>query len=76
MAQKDSLQPLAAAMFAAATGAFSTLAGIGATAGDPEMESADGSIKVRIPWVKTAAKKHSTPATRATWKAVAPRSLR
>jgi flagellar motor switch protein FliN len=46
LAQKDSLQPLAEAMFAAATGAFSTLAGIGATAGDPTMDSADGSIKI------------------------------
>jgi flagellar motor switch protein FliN len=46
LAQKDSLQPLAVAMFAAATGAFSTLAGIAATAGSPSMESADGSIKV------------------------------
>ena len=53
MAQKDSLQPLAGAMFAAATGAFSTLAGIGATAGDPEMESADGSIKVEPDVVAT-----------------------
>lgn len=44
--QKDSLGPLAEAMFAAATGAFSTLAGIGATAGSPAMETADGSIKV------------------------------
>ena len=40
MAQKDSLQPLAEAMFAAATGAFSTLAGSGATAGASTMESA------------------------------------
>jgi flagellar motor switch protein FliN len=46
LAQKDSLQPLAGAMFAAATGAFSTLAGIGATAGASTMDSADGSIKV------------------------------
>jgi flagellar motor switch protein FliN len=46
LAQKDSLQPLAQAMFAAATGAFSTLAGIAATAGDPAMDSADGSIRV------------------------------
>jgi flagellar motor switch protein FliN/FliY len=53
LAQKDSLQPLAGAMFAAATGAFSTLAGIGATAGDLEMESADGSIKVEPDVVAT-----------------------
>lgn len=53
MAQKDSLQPLAAAMFAAATGAFSTLAGISATAGEPAMESTDGSIKVEPDVVAT-----------------------
>ncbi len=53
MAQKDSLQPLAEAMFAAATGAFSTLAGIGATAGEPTMDSADGSIKVEPDVVAT-----------------------
>jgi flagellar motor switch protein FliN len=51
--QKDSLEPLAEAMFAAATGAFSTLAGIGATAGSPVMESADGSIKVEPDVVAT-----------------------
>lgn len=60
MAQKDSLQPLAGAMFAAATGAFSTLAGIGATAGDPEMESADGSIKVEPDVVATLTRIPST----------------
>ncbi len=53
MVQKDSLQPLAEAMFAAATGAFSTLAGIGATAGSPTMDSADGSIKVEPDVVAT-----------------------
>ena len=53
MVQKDSLQPLAAAMFAAATGAFSTLAGISATAGTPEMETVDGSIKVEPDVVAT-----------------------
>lgn len=53
MAQKDSLQPLAVAMFAAATGAFSTLAGIAATAGSPSMDSADGSIKVEPDVVAT-----------------------
>ena len=53
MAQKDSLQPLAGAMFAAATGAFSTLAGITATAGSPTMDSADGSIKVEPDVVAT-----------------------
>jgi len=51
--QKDSLEPLAEAMFAAATGAFSTLAGIGATAGSPVMETADGSIKVEPDVVAT-----------------------
>jgi flagellar motor switch protein FliN/FliY len=60
LAQKDSLQPLAGAMFAAATGAFSTLAGIGATAGDPEMESADGSIKVEPDVVATLTRIPST----------------
>ncbi len=54
--QKDSLQPLAEAMFAAATGAFSTLAGIGATAGSPTTESADGSIKVEPDVVATLTK--------------------
>jgi flagellar motor switch protein FliN/FliY len=53
LAQKDSLQPLAGAMFAAATGAFSTLAGIGATAGASTMDSADGSIKVEADVVAT-----------------------
>jgi flagellar motor switch protein FliN len=53
LAQKDSLQPLAGAMFAAATGAFSTLAGIGATAGESTMDSADGSIKVEPDVVAT-----------------------
>jgi flagellar motor switch protein FliN len=60
LAQKDSLQPLAGAMFAAATGAFSTLAGIGAVAGDPEMESADGSIKVEPDVVATLTRIPST----------------
>jgi flagellar motor switch protein FliN/FliY len=53
LAQKDSLQPLAEAMFAAATGAFSTLAGIAATAGASTMDSADGSIKVEPDVVAT-----------------------
>jgi flagellar motor switch protein FliN len=53
LAQKDSLQPLAGAMFAAATGAFATLAGIGATAGESTMESADGSIRVEPDVVAT-----------------------
>jgi flagellar motor switch protein FliN len=43
-------------MFAAATGAFSTLAGIGATAGSPAMESGDGSIKVEPDVVATLTK--------------------
>ncbi len=51
--QKDSLGPIAEAMFAAATGAFSTLAGIGATAGSPVSESSDGSIKVEPDVVAT-----------------------
>jgi flagellar motor switch protein FliN/FliY len=60
LAQKDSLQPLAGAMFAAATGAFSTLAGIGAVAGEPQMESADGSIKVEPDVVATLTRIPST----------------
>ena len=60
MAQKDSLQPLAVAMFAAATGAFSTLAGIAATAGSPSMDSADGSIKVEPDVVATLTRVPST----------------
>jgi flagellar motor switch protein FliN len=56
LAQKDSLQPLAVAMYAAASGALSTLAGIGATAGAPTMESADGSIKVEPDVVATLTK--------------------
>ncbi len=51
--QKESLEPLAEAMFAAATGAFSTLAGIGATAGSPATETSDGSIKVEPDVVAT-----------------------
>jgi flagellar motor switch protein FliN len=53
LVQKDSLQPLAVAMFGAATGAFSTLAGIAATAGPPSMDSAEGSIKVEPDVVAT-----------------------
>ena len=60
MLQKDSLQPLAVAMFAAATGAFSTLAGIGAIAGSPVMDSADGSIKVEPDVVATLTRIPST----------------
>jgi flagellar motor switch protein FliN len=60
LAQKDSLQPLAEAMFAAATGAFSTLAGIGATAGESTMDSADGSIKVEPDVVATLTRVPST----------------
>jgi flagellar motor switch protein FliN/FliY len=60
LAQKDSLQPLAGAMFAAATGAFSTLAGIGATAGESTMDSADGSIKVEPDVVATLTRVPST----------------
>ncbi len=51
--QKDSLEPLAEAMFAAATGAFSTLAGIGATAGSLATDTSDGSIKVEPDVVAT-----------------------
>ena len=60
MAQKDSLQQLAEAMFAAATGAFSTLAGIGATAGAFTMDNADGSIKVEPDVVATLTRVPST----------------
>jgi flagellar motor switch protein FliN len=62
LVQKDSLQPVAAAMFAAATGAFSTLAGIGATAGSPTMEGADGSLKVEPDVVATLTRVPSTGA--------------
>jgi flagellar motor switch protein FliN/FliY len=47
-------------MFAAATGAFSTLAGIGATAGTPAMDDADGSIKVEPDVVATLTRIPST----------------
>jgi flagellar motor switch protein FliN len=60
LAQKDSLQPLAEAMFAAATGAFSTLAGIGAIAGAFTMDSGDGSIKVEPDVVATLTRVPST----------------
>ncbi len=63
MAQKDSLQPLAEAMFGAATGAFSTLAGLGATAGPATMDSSDGSIKVEPDIVATLTKIPSTGAS-------------
>jgi flagellar motor switch protein FliN len=53
LAQKDSLQPLAEAMFAAATGAFSSLAGIAATAGSAAMDSSESSIKVEAEVVAT-----------------------
>jgi flagellar motor switch protein FliN len=43
-------------MFGAATGAFSTLAGIGATAGSAEMDSTEGSIKVEPDVVATLTK--------------------
>ena len=59
MAQKDSLQPLADAMFAAATGAFSTLAGIGATAGD-----ADDGERRRIDQGRARCRRHPHPDAR------------
>jgi len=51
--QKEQLQPLAEEMFAAATGAFSTLAGISASAGAGQMESAEGSILIEPEAVST-----------------------
>jgi flagellar motor switch protein FliN len=51
--QKEALQPLAEEMFAAATGAFSTLAGLTATAGAATMESADGSFLIESDIVAT-----------------------
>ncbi len=51
--QKEQLQPLADEMFAAATGAFSTLAGISASAGAGLMESAEGSILIEPEAVST-----------------------
>jgi flagellar motor switch protein FliN/FliY len=47
------LQPLADEMFAAATGAFSTLAGISASAGAGTVETADGSILIEPEAVAT-----------------------
>jgi flagellar motor switch protein FliN len=51
--QNDQVRPLAEAMFAAASGAFSTLAGIRASAGDVEMDATDGSLKVEPAIVAT-----------------------
>jgi flagellar motor switch protein FliN/FliY len=51
--QKESLQPLADEMFAAATGAFSTLAGLSASAGPGTLESAESSILVEPEAVAT-----------------------
>jgi flagellar motor switch protein FliN/FliY len=51
--QNESLQPLADEMFAAATGAFSTLAGISASAGAGTVENADGSILIEPEAVST-----------------------
>jgi len=50
---KEALAPLADEMFAAATGAFSTLAGIGASAGAATMDTADGSILIESDVVAT-----------------------
>jgi flagellar motor switch protein FliN len=50
-------------MFGAATGAFSTLAGLGATAGPATMDSSDGSIKVEPDIVATLTKIPSTGAS-------------
>ena len=58
--EKESLQPLADEMFAAATGAFSTLAGISASAGAGEMEAAEGSILVEAEAVSTLTRVPST----------------
>ncbi len=51
--EKESLQPLADEMFAAATGAFSTLAGISASAGAGTLEAVDTSILVEPETVAT-----------------------
>ncbi len=51
--ENESLQPLADEMFAAATGAFSTLAGISASAGAGTVETADGSILIEPEAVAT-----------------------
>jgi len=51
--EKESLQPLADEMFAAATGAFSTLAGISASAGAGTMETAESSILIESEAVST-----------------------
>ncbi len=51
--EKESLQPLADEMFAAATGAFSTLAGIAASAGAGLMQSAESSILIEPEVVAT-----------------------
>jgi flagellar motor switch protein FliN len=51
--QKDQVLPLAQAMFAAATGAFSTLAGISTTAGDVEGENTEGSLRIEPAIVAT-----------------------
>ncbi len=51
--QKEALAPLADEMFAAATGAFSTLAGISASAGAVAMDTAETSILVEAEAVAT-----------------------
>ena len=51
--QKEELQPIVETMLTAATGAFSTLAGVSAEAGPAEMESLEGSIRVEPEIVAT-----------------------
>jgi flagellar motor switch protein FliN len=51
--QKESLQPLADEMFAAATGAFSTLAGISASAGAGTLDESESSIRIEPEIVAT-----------------------
>ena len=63
MAQKEALQPLVEAMFAAATGAFSKLTGISATAGATGAEAGDSSIRVEPDAVATLTRIPSTGVT-------------
>jgi flagellar motor switch protein FliN len=53
LAQKESLQPIADAMFAAAATAFSTLAGLGANAAPATMETGEASIRIETDVVAT-----------------------
>lgn len=63
LAQKEGLQPLVKAMFAAATGAFSKLTGIAATAGAAQAEPGDSSIRIESEIVATLTRIPSTGVT-------------